>query len=146
MKRCFFIGHRDSGEAIYSKLLLSIEKHIKEYGIKEFLIGRYGNFDILAARAVLQLKEKYPFIRLTMLSPYHPASRSIETPLGFDGIYYPFDRPIPPKTAIIEANKKVIRQCDCLIAYVCHPGKTRDFLNYAEKSTNKSISIDNLAE
>ena len=134
MKRCFFIGHRHAEEAIYPELLVAVERHIEKYAVREFLVGKYGSFDSMAARAVLQAKEKHPAVRLTLLTPYHPASKPVLLPQGFDDIYYPFEKPIPPRTAIIHANEKAISMSDYLIAYVYHPGKARDFLNYAQKN------------
>jgi len=74
---------------------------------------------------------------LVLLAPYHPALRPMPCPAGFDGIIYPFEQRVPPKYAIIQANKKMIERCDYLIAYVRHPGKARDFLAYALRQEEK---------
>ena len=36
----------------YIWLLETIERHITEYGVSEFVVGRYGNFDRLVIRAL----------------------------------------------------------------------------------------------
>ena len=48
-KSCFFIGHRETSEAIYPTLYAAVEQHILEYGVTEFIVGHYGVFDRLAA-------------------------------------------------------------------------------------------------
>ena len=87
MKSCFFIGHREAGSEILPALEDAIEKHISEYGVTEFIVGNYGGFDRLAARAVIAAKERHPDITLSLLIPYHPAERPIGTPPGFDGTF-----------------------------------------------------------
>ena len=47
MGSCFFIGHRETPDQVYPALLETIEHHITEYGVSEFVVGRYGNFDRL---------------------------------------------------------------------------------------------------
>ena len=86
-KSCFFIGHREAGPEILPALEDAIEKHISEYGVTEFIVGNYGGFDRLAARAVIAAKERHPDITLSLLIPYHPAERPIGTPPGFDGTF-----------------------------------------------------------
>ena len=48
-KSCFFIGHREASEEIYPSLYAAVETHIIRYGVTEFIVGRYGCFDGLAA-------------------------------------------------------------------------------------------------
>ena len=50
MKRCFLIGHRNVPEDIGFALKNAIRKHIREYGVREFVVGMYGTFDRVAAR------------------------------------------------------------------------------------------------
>lgn len=57
IKSCFFIGHREANEEIYADLLAAVERHIVEFGVTEFIIGHYGGFDRLAARAVIEAKK-----------------------------------------------------------------------------------------
>lgn len=84
VKSCFFIGHREASSEILPILAEAVEKHISEYGVTEFIVGNYGGFDHIAAKAVIAAKERHPGITLSMLIPYHPAERSIEPPQGFD--------------------------------------------------------------
>ena len=83
-KTCFYIGHRDAPDTIYPALLAEVERHITELGVGEFIVGHYGRFDSLAARAVKELKAQYSEVELTLLLPYHPAKRPIQKPEEFD--------------------------------------------------------------
>ena len=81
-KTCFFIGHRDAPDTIYPGLLAEVERHITELGVGEFIVGHYGRFDSLAARAVKESKVRYPEVELTLLLPYHPAKKPVQKPEG----------------------------------------------------------------
>lgn len=83
-KICFFIGHRDAPDSLAPELDALVERHIVEYGVGEFVVGRYGRFDMLAACAVKRAKIRYPDVRLVYLRFYHPVERSEKTPRGFD--------------------------------------------------------------
>ena len=76
-KTCFFIGHRDTPDTIYPALLAEVERHITELGVGEFIVGHYGRFDSLAARAVKEAKVRHPEVELALLLPYHPAKKSV---------------------------------------------------------------------
>ena len=131
--RCFFIGHGDAPETVVPRLLQAVETHIVTYGVQEFVVGHYGNFDRLAAQAVRQLKKQHPQVRLTLLLPYHPTAYPDEPSAEFDGSWYPFDTAVPPRVAVVKSNQKAIDSCEFLIAYVRHTGNARGFLDYARK-------------
>ena len=133
MKSCFFIGHREASEEIYPALYAAVEQHIVEYGVKEFIVGHYGGFDRLAAKAVIAAKQRHPNISLLLLLPYHPAEQSIEIPLGFDNTYYPPGmEKVPRRLAIVQANRYVVDHVDYLIAYAWHPASNaQELVKYA---------------
>lgn len=135
IKSCFFIGHREASKEIYPALKAAVEQHITEYGVTEFIVGHYGGFDRLAARAVIEEKKIYPEVTLTMLRPYHPAEQPIPTPAGFDSTYYPPGMEcVPRRVAIVRANRYMVDHVDYLIAYAWHPASNaRELLEYAEK-------------
>lgn len=146
---CFLIGHRDVDIEVYSLLMAEVERHITEYGVTNFYVGHYGGFDRLAAQAVKDAKERHPEIRLTLVLPYHPAIRPINTPKGFDGTFYPWeDEKIPKRLAIIKTNQRMVDTCDYLITYAYHfLGGTGQIVEYARKGEKKGlIHIENLAE
>ena len=120
-KTCFFIGHREAPESIYPELIRTVEQLI-EQGMTDFYVGHYGNFDRLAAWAVITAKQRHPEVRLTMLLPYHPAEREVILPSGFDGSFYPPGMEnIPRRFAIPRANRWMVEHCTHLVAYVTHP-------------------------
>ena len=147
-KTCFFIGHRNTKPEIAPKLTEEVERHIVEYGVDSFVVGHYGQFDSMAARAVIQAKECHPEITLTLLLPYHPTVRPIKTPKGHDGTYYPpgMER-VPPKMAIVKANEHMVQNSEYLIAYVAYPSQgSRELLEYALKRQKRGlIQVTNLS-
>ena len=80
-KSCFFIGHRETPDHVLPILQEVVNKHIECYGVTEFIVGHYGNFDYLAAKAVTAAKQLHPDITLSLLMPYHPAERPIKKQL-----------------------------------------------------------------
>lgn len=145
---CFFIGHRDAGAGVYPLLQREVERHISELGVHDFFVGHYGAFDSMAARVVIEAKERHPDVRLTMLLPYHPAVRPVKIPSGFDGSYYPEGQEtVPRRLAIVRANAHMIRTTDYLIAYVTHPSSgSREVLESALKRQKRGlITVTNLS-
>lgn len=141
MKCCFFIGHRDAPSDILPALLEAIERHIADYGVQEFIVGKYGGFDHLAARALVRAKSQHPEITLMLLTPYHPAERPIETPSGFDRIFYPPGlEKVPRRFAIVKANRYMVDHVDYVIVYAWHPASNaREPAEYAQKREKKGL-------
>ena len=123
----------------------AVEQHIVEFGVTEFIVGNYGGFDHMAAKAVIEAKERHPNITLSMLIPYHPAERPIELPQGFENTFYPPGmEKVPRRLAIVRANRYMIDHVDYLIAYAWHPASNaRDLVEYAQK---RGCHISNLGE
>lgn len=112
------IGHHDAPESIYPALQREIERHITELGVTEFIVGHYGNFDRMAARALGEAKQVHPEIFLWLLLPYHPAEQKVEIPEGFDGSFYPEGmEKVPRRLAIVKANRYAVEQVKYLIVY-----------------------------
>lgn len=148
MNTCFFIGHREAGDKLLPALAEAVERHITEYGVSSFMVGRYGNFDKLAARAVIGAKKRHPEVTLTLLLPYHPFDRPIPTPEGFDGTFYPPGiEMVPKRIAIPHANRYMVRNSSHLIAYAWHPASNaREILEAALKRQECGmIRVTNLA-
>ena len=141
MKSCFFIGHREASTEVFPALLKAVEQHIVEYGVTEFIVGNYGGFDHMAAKAVIAAKKQLPGIALSMLIPYHPAERPLEPPQGFDNTFYPPGmEKIPRRLAIVRANHYMVDHVDYLIAYVWHPASNaRDLVGYAKKREQRNL-------
>ena len=145
---CFFIGHRDTPPSILPKLRETVERHIIEYGVEEFVVGKYGSFDRLAAQAVREAKQCHPEIRLTLLLPYYDPTKTFELPSGFDGSLYPDGlENVPRRAVIVRANQYMVCRSDYLIAYDAgRIGNARKLLEYARHREAKGlIHVENLA-
>ena len=148
MKSCFFIGHREASSEILPALREAVEQHIVHYGVTEFVVGNYGGFDRLAAKAVIAAKERYPQIILSMLLLYHPAVRPVKLPPGFDNTFYPPNmEKVPRRLAIVRANHYMVDHVDYLIAFAWHPASNaRELVEYAAKREQRGlISVTKLA-
>lgn len=130
MKLCFFMGHRDAPEALFPALEAEVERHITGLGVTDFVVGHYGQFDRLAARAVRQAKKRHPQVSLTLLLPTLPGVQSVPIPRGFDGVF------CPPGlegggSPILRANRCMAGRCQYLIAYVrCPSGNAARLVDY----------------
>lgn len=144
MKTCFFIGHRDAPESIYDRLLEAVKRHISEYGVTDFVVGRYGNFDRLAARAVVEAKQHHSDVTLTLLMPYYHADAE-PLPNGFDGSLFPDGlETVPKRAAILRANQHMIRHCDYMIVYDAgRIGNTRKLVTKARRIAG--LHLENVA-
>lgn len=135
---CFFIGHRDAPEELFPALAREVERHITEFGVREFIVGRRGRFDEMAARAVSDAKKRHPEVALTLLLAYHPADRPPHLPACFDGSVYPDELSgVPKRCAIVRANQWAADRCTHLIAYAWQPGSnSRRLVEYAQRRGN----------
>ena len=148
-RACYFIGHRETGSEIYPLLVSAVERHVEEYGVTDYYVGRYGRFDSLAAAAVMDVRNRHPEVRLTLVLPYHPADRPVEKPEGFDATYYPWtDERIPKRLAIVKTNRRMVEECTHLIACAFHHlGGTGQIVDYARRREKKGlVTVTNLAQ
>jgi len=60
MSICFFIRQQEAPDTLLPILAAEVEQHIVEYGVTDFVVGRYGRFDGMAARSVKATKKRYP--------------------------------------------------------------------------------------
>lgn len=139
-KSCFFIGHREAGEALSPALSALVERHISEYGVTEFTVGNYGGFDRLAAKAVIAAKQTYPEIKLFLLLPYYPSDKSVTLSPGFDGSFFPPGmETVPKRLAIVRANRYLTDHSNFLIAYAWRPGNSKKLLEYAQAREKREL-------
>jgi hypothetical protein len=132
LKTCFFIGNHDAQESLRQQLEQTVEQLITEHGVDDFVVGRYGSFDRMAAGAVKAAKKRHPEVTLSMLLPYYGQDEPVERLIGFDSTFYPPDMErVPKRFAIVRANRYMLRHCDFLVAYDAHGGNTRKLLEEA---------------
>lgn len=98
-----FCGHGDETYPDEIRIMLSdtIEELIIQ-GADKFLLGGYGNFDLMAATAVKSLKKKYPYIKSILVVPY--INRGFDKEL-YDYSEYPPLENTPKRFAILKRNE-----------------------------------------
>lgn len=152
MGTCYFTGHRqiyENHQRVYAALAAEIERHITEYGVRSFYVGNYGAFDCMAQRALAEAKKRHPDILAQVALAYHPAIRPVECPEGLDGTYFPEGQENAlPRYAIVKLNRYMVRNSNCLIAYVyAITDGSCNLLRYAEKREARGLlRVTNLAK
>ncbi len=140
-----FSGHRKLPEDC-TELRTNLEKAIIsliERGVVFFGSGAALGFDQEAATAVLELKEKYPHIRLVMVLPCPPEQQSLKWNEQQKKRYYDLlDRadkvrilsPRYTKSCMLDRNRHMV---DCSAYLICYlreqHGGTFYTVNYAEQ-------------
>lgn len=150
LKTCCFIGHSKVRGNISQALNVAVERHITEYGVTDFLVGNYGQFDRMAAATVKEAKARHPGIRLYLMLPYRPEwGRPLPEMEGYDNAIYPMEmESVPLKLAIPRLNRLMVEDSSCVIAYVIQSwGGAATTLEYAQVRERKGlIHIENLAD
>lgn len=137
-KSCFFIGSRYATESIREQLVEVVEKHITEYGVTTFTVGRYGGFDRLVIGVLCKMKKYHENIELNLLAPY-ALNQKVEAPEEFDGTFYPDGlEKTPYRLAIIQANHIMVKNSDYLIAYP-GSGNSRNIVEFAQKREKRGL-------
>lgn len=135
-----FCGHRKIEHYLKVKNLLYLytERLIRD-GARTFLIGSYGEFDLLAAETIHNLKIKYPHIKSINIIPYTNKKTSKDL---FDECDYPIFENINPKYAIIKANEYMVNKSDIVIAYIKrNAGGAFKTYCYAKRKSKRIIWI-----
>ena len=86
---CVFCGHRDAPESLYTMVYHTAEELIVRQGVTQFYCGGKGAFDRIAARAVYNLKARYPHIRSCQVLAYLPEKFDSASDDLFDETIYP---------------------------------------------------------
>lgn len=137
-KTCFFIGSRYASSNITEQLVAAIERHIIEYSVTTFTVGRYGQFDSLVREVLRKAKKRYPNIELYLLAPY-ALNQNLILPQDFDGTLYPEGlEKVPYRYAIVQANRYMVERSDYLIAYPGH-GNSRNIVEYAQRREKRGL-------
>ena len=118
VKTCFLVGHRNTPSRVYDSLEKEIERHITEYGVRNFLVGCNGEFDRLATSILRTAKHKHPNIILMQLLPFHPIEFPVEKPEWFDIAYHPMQMSeVPLIKRLREMDNLAIGLSEYVIAY-----------------------------
>ena len=114
----------------------------KDYTI--FYDGHYGAFDEKCAHAALQLKHKYPHIKLIrILTYYHHDKEKYDLPSCYDGSILPEIEELHYKQKITKRNEWIINHCDILVCHIEETYKSgaHRTLKYAQKQNKPIIYI-----
>ncbi len=147
MKNCFLFGQEDAPESILPKLEAALERYRRQLGVTRFYVGEDGDFDRMAAAAVIRLRERYGDVELYLVTSVHPSERSGPPAPGFDGLLYPPLENVPRRYAQERANCYMVDTCHVILCYAPEKaGKEQNLLAYAvHRGWREPIWIENLA-
>ena len=148
-----FFGHRriENSNFVYKALEEQIRKVLEENEYVDFLVGRNGDFDLLASSAVLEMKKKYRDDNSSLIlvlpyvtSEYRNNKESFER--YYDGIEVSFfaSRAFP-KSAFQIRNKEMVDKADLIICCIDRElGGAYQTIKYAQKQNKPIINISEL--
>lgn len=142
IKSCFIFGHKNCHEDLVNRIENAINTIHDEYGIDEFIVGTYGNFDAMGQQALINLQNKLQ-IKSVLLLHYYPQNPDFQLPEGFEALYPTNIEFVPKRYAIVEGNEYVLNRCDAVICYAKWIGNSKNLLG---KAVKRGIPIINLAE
>lgn len=137
-----FFGHRDTPSTIYPLLKQTIVDLITHHDAKRFYVGTNGNFDLMAQRALRELRLEYPNINYFVVLSRMPIEKKFGNcddsntlvPTGLENV--------PPRFGIEHRNRWMLAHCDCVIAYVkSSVGGASKFSTAAEKRGKRVINL-----
>ena len=146
---CFF-GHRyiERGTEIENRLDKLLHDLITQKEYVDFLIGRDGDFDLLASAAIKRAIRSYSYgnTHFTLILPYMKAEyRDNEKEYldYYDEVDVCYESSIAhPKAAIQIRNRSMVDHSDLVVCYVQHKsGGAYRTLQYAEKQRKRIINI-----
>lgn len=137
MSSCFFVGNGNT--APY--LMEEIQRHITEYGVKNFVVSSLGGFDFLAAKAVVAAKHKFPDITLSLIVVKQVGETGPKIPDGVDfELCSPKSKRMPKWFAMIKAQRKIIDRVNHLIIHDWQSlNSTRELVEYARMREQKGL-------
>ncbi len=115
-----FVGHSDAPDSVRESLAPLLIELIKNYNAETFYVGNNGRFDIIVARALEDLKQKYPHIKYAVVLAYFPRNSNCGDTAPT--VYPEGLELVPPRFAICKRNEWMIDRSEMIVAYV-----TRDF-------------------
>ena len=138
-----FCGHSKlyNSDIIKERLIREL-RSILVQGTHKFYLGGYGDFDLLAANVLHELKPEYPEVESILILPY--PDRPVDADLYDSAIYPPLEN-VPKRYAISRRNKWMVEQADMVIACVDHDwGGASKTLEYAVKKGLRIINLGGL--
>ncbi len=133
-----FCGHREIHDNFdVEKWLYSVTEDLIRSGADTFYLGGYGEFDWLARDILAVHKVKHSHIKLILVTPYINHNMN---DCDYDDVIFPNLDNVHNKIAIIKRNEWMVKQSDCLVAYVIYnKGGASRTLNYAKQNNKQTI-------
>lgn len=162
-KTCCFTGHRPSrlgfGEnsphcaALKNKISALLTDLIEQQGFTHFISGMALGVDMYAARAVLELKEKYPFITLECAIPCANQTKgwSLKDKTEYSAILSRCDNPVllqQPYTpdCMQKRNRYMVDNSNLVLAvWNGTPSGTGNTVKYAKAKNVPVLLLDPLS-
>ena len=141
MNSCTFFGHSDASNDILPALYDVITDLITKKNVRVFYVGVEGNYDRMCYRALKDLDNEFPFIKIYRVFAYYPK----DTQFSVDSIYPEGIETVPKRFAISWRNKWMIEKCDYAVTYVVRTvGGAYKFESIAIKKDLRVINIAKL--
>lgn len=141
-KICTFFGHRIAPDSLSSPLEQEVLRLIVNENVDTFYIGKQGNFDLMASKAVLKLNKIYPHLKLYQILAYLPVKNNMHKDSCIDTIYPEGIEFGLPRFAIKRRNQWMIEQTDWLISFVCcSSGGAYEALKLANRMHKNVINL-----
>ena len=135
-----FCGHREI--LPQKQVSIELDRIIAELiaeGADRFLLGGYGQFDMLAAKAVVKQKGENSNIESVLVIPY--LGWNCDGAL-YDRSLYPPLETVPHRFAISKRNVYMVDAADVVVAYVHHHwGGAAKTLEYAKRKCRRIIHL-----
>lgn len=144
-KCCCGFGHRLNYGIDTKRLYEIIEDLVIKEGVNTFFTGRMGEFDVSFCSAVLNCKNKYPYIKLLLIKPY--MTSDIYKSTYFYNVYNEIIIPevcvaAHPKAAIYERNKWMIERSDYVLSGIYRNfGGAYNAVEYAKRAGKYVIEL-----
>ncbi len=142
-KSCGFFGHKFllNQSEIGQKLYLTLIHLIENENVDTFFVGEHGDFDILTANILEELKKIYPLIKIYLVISYPKQLHSGKT-FCDDFIYPPILEKTPKRFCIAKRNQWVANNSDVIVAYISSDfGGAYNALTIAIKKQKKIINL-----
>ena len=151
-KTCCFTGHRNIPSYLNDRTRAAVSKEVEELigiGYDTFVSGGALGFDLIAAEAVIDLKARYPWIKLIFAIPCYGLDQrwSIDERLRLSVVYRHSDDAIFVSTdygkgCMLKRNRYMVDNSSVLISYCTrNTGGSAYTVSYAQKNGLKVIEI-----
>ena len=152
---CFFTGHRNilekSYNDIYKSTKDSIEKLILDKDVTFFKAGGARGFDTICSLCILELKKKYPYIKLILILPcknqevkWNKKDKELYNMVlqNTDEIIYISEK--YTENCMLKRNDKLVENSDYCICYLKEKTIKGGTLYTVNRAKSKEIEIYNI--